>query len=414
MHLLIRQENSLLEEQVNDPCMTVRFALEHPEYLFTYNVVPCKSDEGYLLCQAQVCPKNLMDTMVMESEGELRDTHDLVNTAIGGHAFIIPGFDIQKSSFLAEARESTMNYSTQGVIKMFNKFFKGTNGESESLQELLWFSDNPCFDMLVTSKFEGETGLLKKCLWKNVDIPCHKLFVKVPTDKGMCCAFNIDQNAETAYKNYGYTSFIKKWRNKDIEQSFKTNWTGVVPDMLSQPGIENGLTIFLDAHTDKLEQASIKSDYYGFLVHIGAKDEYPWVKNRGFIIEPGKETHVQLDAVRISANEIRSISPEDRQCYFSDEKELEGHNKYTLANCLYECKYHKALENISKTYPEEEECAPWFLIPLAKNVSRCDPWKALQFTDVMRKVNPTLECLDCLADCETTKYQYFSTSSFFG
>ena len=39
----------------------------------------------------------------------------------------------------------------------------------------------------------------------------------------------------------------------------------------------------------------------------------------------------------MSTNDIRSIAPEDRKCYFEDEMDLTFYAKYTFINCKLEC-----------------------------------------------------------------------------
>ena len=56
----------------------------------------------------------------------------------------------------------------------------------ESLFEILWYSQLPCFDVeSVTSNEDGQFGMLKGCFWKGLEVPCSKIFTTFPTDKGI-------------------------------------------------------------------------------------------------------------------------------------------------------------------------------------------------------------------------------------
>ena len=63
-----------------------------------------------------------------------------------------------------------------------------------------------------------------------------------------------------------------------------------------------------------------------------------------------------------SSEDIRSVAPVDRQCYFGDEKELEFYEKYTFINCQMEC----AIREVEKDF----KCIPWYLPKVG--VLQCD------------------------------------------
>ena len=53
--------------------------------------------------------------------------------------------------------------------------------------QLLWYSQLPCFSIPDLDT----TGLLSHCMWAGETFDCKELFATVPTDYGMCCAFNM-------------------------------------------------------------------------------------------------------------------------------------------------------------------------------------------------------------------------------
>ena len=58
---------------------------------------------------------------------------------------------------------------------------------------MLWYSNLPCFDVYgVTSEVPYEKALIKACFWKGKYVPCAAIFKSIPTDRGMCCAFNME------------------------------------------------------------------------------------------------------------------------------------------------------------------------------------------------------------------------------
>ena len=55
----------------------------------------------------------------------------------------------------------------------------------------------------------------------------------------------------------------------------------------------------------------------------------------------------------VSTNDIKTIAPEARNCYFEDEKDLVFYEKYTYINCRLECAILEA--------EKMQECIPWHL-----------------------------------------------------
>ena len=66
------------------------------------------------------------------------------------------------------------------------------NASYHNFFELLWYSQLPCFDIEnITSTVKDEISLIKRCFWKGKSMNCSSLFIMRPTDRGMCCTFNM-------------------------------------------------------------------------------------------------------------------------------------------------------------------------------------------------------------------------------
>ena len=138
-------------------------------------------------------------------------------------------FDCLINLQLYKSPDSFLKIDSQNSESQLYEFLKGGGGEKlESLAQkkaeiksvfqkldlstyfekyfsLLWYSSLPCFDVQnYTSQKNGDTALLKMCVWKGVHIPCSAIFKKVPTDSGMCCAFN-KEKAEKIFVESKYT-----------------------------------------------------------------------------------------------------------------------------------------------------------------------------------------------------------------
>ena len=90
----------------------------------------------------------------------------------------------------------------------------------QNLFEILWYSQLPCFDIKdITSDIKDEMSVLKRCYWKDKLINCSSIFRTRPTDRGMCCAFNVG-NANEIYKSTNYGVVTRKMQTKMKEESF--------------------------------------------------------------------------------------------------------------------------------------------------------------------------------------------------
>lgn len=127
---------------------------------------------------------------------------------------------------------------------------------AEALFEALWYSQLPCFDNSITM-LEGLSepkALLRKCLWKGKFISCAAIFKTFPTDRGMCCTFNMEA-AEKIFQESEYAKDITKMQTKDVnfvkpKGAAKTPPWYTTSEPSSEAGVNKGLTLFLDAHTN--------------------------------------------------------------------------------------------------------------------------------------------------------------------
>ena len=87
----------------------------------------------------------------------------------------------------------------------------------DSLFEILWYSQLPCYDVKdVTSNSPDQMSIIKKCYWKEKAISCPAIFRTLPTDRGMCCSFNMEM-AEEIYQKSKYSNVVYERQKSDIE-----------------------------------------------------------------------------------------------------------------------------------------------------------------------------------------------------
>ena len=62
--------------------------------------------------------------------------------------------------------------------------------------------------------------MLKRCQWKGLSLPCSAIFTMFPTDRGMCCTFNMDK-AEALFKKNAFRDNLVKLQTRDKNLSFE-------------------------------------------------------------------------------------------------------------------------------------------------------------------------------------------------
>ena len=343
-----------------------------------------------------------------------------------------PALEYEREKKELDAREK---YHRNFGNLLFNESYR-------NFFELLWYSQLPCFDIEnITSSAKDEISLVKRCFWKGHPMNCSSLFVMRPTDRGMCCSFNTE-NVEQTFKDSMYKTEIKRMQDQDKNHSFESSdlptWYIDRNEPTSSPGQDKGLKLILDAHTDMISSGSVGDEFEGFMAIIDGTNNYPLASRNSLIIRPGRKTIVAMTASHVYGSEgTRKIDSAKRDCYFSDEYELDMHTKYSQTNCLLECqlKYTRKLllnnsegitdPSTNETYNASEnltesnlngrnsDCSPWFYPSTDKHGTRwCDPWETRHFQKVMASV-PDMECSYCLSDCNNTDYGFTVTSAPF-
>ena len=120
-------------------------------------------------------------------------------------------------------------------------------------------------------------------------------------------------------------------------------------------GINNGLRIILDLHSNQVSFGTLETEFNSFLVFLGRPGDFPMLKRKSLKIQPGQEHFIEVSGSITTANGIKSLSPEQRQCYFPDKDYplLSLYSRYTAENCRLECRMKEA--------EKKTKCVPWYL-----------------------------------------------------
>ena len=120
-------------------------------------------------------------------------------------------------------------------------------------------------------------------------------------------------------------------------------------------GINNGLRIILDLHSNQVSFGTLETEFSAFSVFLGRPDDFPMMKRKSLKIQPGQEHFIEISGTRMIAKDIKTLSPETRLCYFPDEgyPYPSLYSRYTKDNCYLECHMREAEKAVG--------CVPWYL-----------------------------------------------------
>ena len=275
----------------------------------------------------------------------------------------------------------------------------------------LWYANLPCYDIKnITAQTNGERHVLKYCEWKGIPISCAAIFTPYPTDRGMCCSFNM-KSIHDIYQDGPFSETITEIQNFDNEDAFSDYrfpaWYTEKSEPTTLAGRNKGLLVMLDSHMDQFATASIDNDFDGFIGLINLSGSFPMTSVEGFEIKPGHLNVINMVGSKVDADEdMRDMPVENRQCMFEEENsDLKIHKNYTYTNCLFECSLLYAKNQMASVIGDTKGCIPWYFpTPANQSMVFCDPWESVKFFEFLNLI-PDDECNKCLPDCSTTIYE---------
>ena len=125
----------------------------------------------------------------------------------------IEKLDLMLNPQMKNEREAKIQSARQNYDDSFGNL--DLEKSYDNLFEILWYSQLPCFDVQnVTSNVPHQMSVIKNCAWKGLDINCSAIFKTLPTDRGMCCTFNMER-AEKIFKESKYSQMVQKMQDTD-------------------------------------------------------------------------------------------------------------------------------------------------------------------------------------------------------
>ncbi|XP_023247579.1 sodium channel protein Nach-like [Copidosoma floridanum] len=198
--------------------------------------------------------------------------------------------------------------------------------EGISIEDVMYEMMQPC------------ESLLLRCSWEGKTYDCKNIFRPIKSVEGFCCAFNyhvnVSMNSTFGIHMLKNNSFIKSPEAKNIVKD-----KPVVHRVMSVPGAgrDVGLSVVLNLEENTYMGSIRPSLGASILVHDPFT--YPEVELLTSFIQPTQETAMILSAsIMVSSESVRSLSNSQRNCWFTDEKQLSTSSIYSYQSCITECR----------------------------------------------------------------------------
>ena len=119
----------------------------------------------------------------------------------------------------SQEREETVKLQRAKYLERFSAMDSAAS--FDGMFELLWYSGNPCYDVLgLTSDSLHQKRVVKQCLWKGELVNCSSVFTLTPTDRGMCCRFDVKRQAGQFQANR-FSQGLAKLQDQTVKRSLE-------------------------------------------------------------------------------------------------------------------------------------------------------------------------------------------------
>ncbi|XP_058980207.1 pickpocket protein 19 [Musca domestica] len=266
------------------------------------------------------------------TDKELHDLHMLLNTM---NELMWPDIENTADTVTTlNAKEEVLHHPNQSlpVVEHFLESFALGNDSSKAMDvEDAVKTKIDLDDLLAFLSFECE-DIFAECTWRRVKMPCCQLFHKIHTYKGICYSFN---------------SIL-------VENPIPT-W----PWVMAEAGLHSGLKILI-------KRGSIGRYYEKVAAMVHDPTEFG---SADITYMDSERVLITVNPLRFTAdNDIHSVKPELRHCYFTSELKLLGKSR---GNCIRNCrlKYIEKYCNCTYFFPVATKNVSEQSLPICKAVN---------------------------------------------
>ncbi len=153
--------------------------------------------------------------------------------------------DLQFDPIFKEEQSNGIQQKQNYIADIFTKL--KISLAFQNMFSILWHAKTPCFaakDNAVNSN--SIKTILRDCKWKGQTVACSSIFSQFPTDKGMCCSFNM-KAAEEIFQGETYVQLVDSLQNVDMGQTLDEIKFPSLTNLIHEinPGKSKGLSVVL-------------------------------------------------------------------------------------------------------------------------------------------------------------------------
>lgn len=200
--------------------------------------------------------------------------------------------------------------------------------------------------------------------FNEISVPFLNLFNEIITEEGICHSFNLLNYNDLYHEEINsHLKYPKHKQNSNwTPQGYKTMSSSTFPHRAFGSGSKSGMKIFLEMNKRDTKNTCNES-LRGFRITLNMPSDTPQPSDNFYSIPLNYQSSLSIrPRVMGSSKDIQNYSPEDRQCYLTDEKYLDFHKIYTQSN--------SKLESYAYYIAEKCDCFK-FSLPHSHNETIC-------------------------------------------
>lgn len=263
---------------------------------------------------------------------------------------------------------------------------------------------------------------------------CEELFIRTLTDDGYCFTYNLvgyhsifKDNISTDFDSYKRTKILKSWEqfidreyHNDFVEPETSKWSldsGYTDDdkfVQPQKAIRTKLEIRMMMENMELKNfCELRRNTYKIILH--PPNELPTMFHTENFLELKYSKEISITAEPVTTDvSLKDFKPENRGCYFENERSLRFFRSYTQINCEYECMINFTMTKCN--------CVK-FSMPRSENTTICndkdldcyeeliDGWPESYWRGQDTGDRSKFPC-DCIQSCNQINYKVMQERSF--
>ncbi|XP_052744589.1 pickpocket protein 28-like [Bicyclus anynana] len=304
-----------------------------------------------------ICAMNIIQLVLKWTSTPFVNVIDSLPTPIWAVPFpsvvLCPHLHVKLSFANVSELKGTERFFTSLVCPEINKENKImdtkqrlTYKENEMLQKFILKGSPSCSDLVKVCHWRSEY----ETEWFRKDC-CEKLLKPIFTDYGLCYTFN-------SLPLNGMTNKTIDWQNTfnpfattmslewDLDKGYPKKFPptpGTLPFRVMASGEANGLGIELYLNTSE-HQYECDGNNLGFNILISSPTDHVYTSTI-LRLPMDRMTTVEVSPISYKTDSsLRALSPDQRQCFFQNERKLQYYEFYTDTNCKLDLRIRETVK----------------------------------------------------------------------